>query len=178
MQRSRTVLTVTAIALLIVFPVIGVAVARAVDDRPLLHDVRSRALPLFEETERLIDPAFASRPHPGSERAADPFDIPNDPFGYDQCDAWRDWILPGWAAGTWHDVDVASDRERRGIVNKVRLLWEQQDGELTVRDTDNARPLQLQIDQVCYTLTFPVNKELPMVPDGSVSVSTDCLPVE
>ena len=61
---------------------------------------------------------------------------------------------------------------------KVQALWERQNGELIIRDIDNPRPLHLRIDEISYTLTFPVNSGLPMVPDGSVSVGIDCLPVE
>lgn len=86
-----------AIALLVLALPGYVVYARVTDDRPRLQDVQAEILPLFVETARLINPTFEVRPFTHGN-AGTPFDLPNDPFGYDHCDAWRDWILPGWIA--------------------------------------------------------------------------------
>lgn len=176
MRPSGTAIAVAIIALVIATPIIGVAVLRAIDDRPMLRDVRVRALPLFEETSRLIDSAFEPRPHPGNDPEG-PLDIASDPFGYQHCDAWRDWILPGWSAATWQDFDVDGESSRAGIVASVQGLWERQDGELTINDPTDARPLVLQRGEITYTLAFPENPDMPPIPDGLITVSISCLPV-
>ena len=67
MGRCTSLIVKIDFVLVLVTPFAAVITVRAIDDRPLLHDVRSRALPLFEETARLVDPAFEPRGHPGND---------------------------------------------------------------------------------------------------------------
>ncbi len=174
----RTRFAIAAIiVLLLASPVIAIGYVRAGDDRPYLEDVRAPALPLFRETAGLIDPEFGPRPHPGSDPSG-PLDIPQDPFGYQHCDGWRGWFLPGWSAATWHDFEIANENERAEVIAQVRAIWTEQEGDLTIRNTADVRPLQLHIGEISYSLVFPENHDMPGVPDGMVSVSIGCLPVD
>lgn len=176
LKLPETALSVIIVATVLAIPIIGMALFRATDDRPMLQDIQARALPLFETTALLIDPGFEPRPHPGSDPEG-PLDIAGDPFGYQDCDGWRGWFLPGWSAATWHDFDVDDEQRRAGIIAEVRSLWEQQDGGLTVSDPDDARPLQLRNGEITYSLEFPENPAFS-VPDGVIVVSTACLPTD
>ncbi len=177
MSITRRALPFATLALLLLSPAIGVAAARIADDRPTLRDVQAQALPLFEDTARLIDPAYDSRPHPGSDPIG-PYEIPGDPFGYQKCDSWRDWILPGWSAGTWHEFDVPNDAERQAIIADVHRLWSAQDGRLEVRDSSSQHQLTLTAGDATYRLFFKLPDQPPAVPDGSIIVSVDCLPAD
>jgi hypothetical protein len=41
---------------MLAIPILGMAMFRATDDRPLLQDIQATALPLFEATALLVDP--------------------------------------------------------------------------------------------------------------------------
>lgn len=176
MRTTQTARAAIFAAAMLAIPILGMAMFRATDDRPLLQDIQATALPLFEATALLVDPGFEPRPHPGSDPTG-PLDIAGGPFGYQHCDGWRGWFLPGWSAVTWHNVDISDGGERIAFIDRVQTFWDQQAGELKISDPADARPLQLRNGEVTYSLEIPENPGFS-VPDGAIVVSIACLPTD
>lgn len=172
MARYTNDIILAVLAVLLVIPVAIVLTIRATDDRPQLSDKRDEAFPLFEETALLVDPDYETHRFSGSNPGS-PYDLPNDPFGYDDCDDWKGWVLPGWSAFAFHDFEVGSRDE---VIQQVEELWSQYPGELERRPAVDPRPLILRDGPIRWTLTFPVNSPFDFEEPGSINVGIDCLP--
>lgn len=158
-----------------------VAGNRAPADAPMLHDVRPEVLEVFEETLLTIDPEFEMRSHPYPS-PFDPFDIPNDPFAYNDCDSWRYWLRSStwYSMSTWRDIPADNEQQLQELFDSTLSTWKDQQGIVTIYNNLDEQPaaqktaLRLETEHGTYSLSY---HEF----DNTWSVSAaarGCLPVE
>ena len=154
-------LLLLVVTMIVARPVLGVAGVRQADDRPALPRELARVAGLVDDTVAAVADGRETGPVPGT---GDPTlvdriggDHPTPP-GYDQCDSWRDWILPGWQASYGRTIRVRDSREGDEILRAAERFWagQVQDAASIRRETDpgnGQQRLMLDRKHASYWLT-------------------------
>lgn len=172
-------LLIVPIIVAFVSPLLGVLAARKIDDRPVLARELGQLVAFMDATVNATDnglnvvrPPYSANPALASQIE----DRPNAP-GYDRCDAWRDWILPGWQASYGYNIDLGDGRDGEDVLRRTTEFWLRQGhaAESITREAVEESGqvfLKLSLEYVTYWLSV----------DNAVDVAsfvgtTDCLPV-
>jgi hypothetical protein len=171
--------------LVVALPVAGIVAARRADDRPTLESELARVVALVDATVAAVaggrevalspgvaDPALAAR----VDRVA-PLRGPPSPPGYDHCDAWRDWLLPGWQAVYGKTIRLRGTGDAERLMLAVERFWTARGHDPTAIerwvDPGTGQP-HLTLDQEHATYRLAPGPER-----GEVELlgGTDCLPL-
>lgn len=131
-------------------PIAGFVAVRTLDDRQSLRDGTEEMAAIVDETIAALGPGrqitlnHVNMPAP-------PFEKLEDRLDYNQCDAWRNVVFPGWEAALSYTVATAGDRDRADVFATVEARWSTYAGELTGGPEQNGG-LALELEHSHYRL--------------------------
>lgn len=172
-DRKRTAWLIVA-TVVAVLPVGGVAVVRAVDDRPRLGAEIERLVPLVDATAREAVPGRAWSPsllNPALSPAA--LKDPRGAAGVDRCDSWWNRVLEGWQSGYGYQLAVPDDAAWQVVAVRVRAYWEGLGYDVEVAAIDDEVAGEVMVDLGHSRLSLYRDRVLRQ---ALLMGSTDCLP--
>lgn len=172
--RVVTLLLLAAVVV-VALPIGAVALIRRTDDRPALRQELTAVLSLLDGTLALVgtgreitrvpynaDPALAD----------DPGARPGTAVGYDQCDSWRDHILPGWQAGRRFTITPRDAQDGKAMLRAIERFWTDQGYEPTSYREAGRAGVAFRRDHAEVRFGMDETRR-----EAALSGTTDCLPL-